>query len=547
MANETIVNLDLQQNRTVINTVVSPNTTQLSAGTDILGKYKVIEKLNVNSGEADLYLCEYYDSKFVAKVYRREKAIKEEVLNLLKEIKSNHVAPIYDTGYLQELPVEVIPYYVNGNLQGKTFSLEELKNTIIPSLNDGLHALHSKNIFHKDLKPSNIMLTDNNKDIVIIDFGISSVRDEGNTMIITQTGLTPEYVAPEAFRNIYFDITDYYSLGITIFELFYGHNPYSNMTKAEMEQFVAIQKVPIPDDMPEELAQLVTALTYPDITNRNNKLNPNRRWGYEEVSNWCNGIKQPIPGTGNTDGVLDGDMKSYPFEGQVYTSKNRLVMALALNWESGKKQLFRGLLSAHFKNFDPEIASICMDAEELNANGKNSDIVFLNTLYKIDKQSSFLFWKGKRFINLSDFGGQILDALYNNDKEFEHYCYDVLKMKVLSHYAYSMGVKENDEKMVALKALEDSYVYNGENLEQLYLLGYMISDKMPLRVENYVFYSIDELIAEVQYLSKKNKTELVRLGKLLVPGDGTLSKSFMGWLLAHNKQDEIEKWEKSLS
>ena len=129
-------------------------------------------------------------------------------------------------------------------------------------------------------------------------------------------------------------------------------------------------------------------------------------------------------------------------------------------------------------------------------------------------------------------------------------CFEKLTLR-----AYGMNQESSEAKESSCVDLSDYdltcvVVREGdilENLEQLYLLGYMISDKMPLRVENYVFYSIDELIAEVQYLSKKNKTELVRLGKLLVPGDGTLSKSFMGWLLAHNKQDEIEKWEKSLS
>ena len=41
--------------------------------------------------------------------------------------------------------------------------------------------LHDKGILHKDLKPSNIMVGDNLKDVAIIDFGISSVREDNNT------------------------------------------------------------------------------------------------------------------------------------------------------------------------------------------------------------------------------------------------------------------------------------------------------------------------------------------------------------------------------
>lgn len=37
----------------------------------------------------------------------------------------------------------------------------------------------------------------------IIDFGISSVREDNNTIIVTKTGMTPEYSAPETFRNLF--------------------------------------------------------------------------------------------------------------------------------------------------------------------------------------------------------------------------------------------------------------------------------------------------------------------------------------------------------
>ena len=47
------------------------------------------------------------------------------------------------------------------------------------------------------------MLLDDNKSVAIIDFGISSVVEEGNTVLVTKTGMTPEYSAPETFRNLF--------------------------------------------------------------------------------------------------------------------------------------------------------------------------------------------------------------------------------------------------------------------------------------------------------------------------------------------------------
>ena len=140
-----------------------------------------------------------------------------------------------------------------------------------------------------------------------------------------------------------------------VYELYCGHTPYSQMGQDEIEQFVSVQKLPLPADMNEELKILISALTYPDITNRKNRANPNRRWGYEEILKWCVGIKQPIPGEIAGTTAVSGDIKPYKFLGETYTRKEELISALANNWNEGKKQLCRGLLSAYFKSFDAEI------------------------------------------------------------------------------------------------------------------------------------------------------------------------------------------------
>lgn len=63
------------------------------------------------------------------------------------------------------------------------------------------------------------------KGVALIDFGISSVMENGNTMIVTRTGMTPEYSAPETFRGLFLDESDYCKyISITIFCLIAGRN-----------------------------------------------------------------------------------------------------------------------------------------------------------------------------------------------------------------------------------------------------------------------------------------------------------------------------------
>ena len=288
MGNETIINKDVNASATQINnaavtssslsnTIVNSalySLSQIPVGTILCDKYKVVSELDVMSGEASLFICEYNGKQYVAKLYRRDVAIKDDVTNALKNISSPHVAKLFDTGVYNGLPFEIIPFYAQGSLQGRTFSFDELKQRIIPSLNEGLHVLHENGIIHKDLKPSNIMLCDNEEDVVIIDFGISSVKGGSNTVIVTKTGMTPEYSASETFRNLFLEESDYYSLGITLYELFCGRTPYSNMSSEEIEQYVSIQRIPFPSNMPTELCNLIAGLTYNDITYRKNKSNP---------------------------------------------------------------------------------------------------------------------------------------------------------------------------------------------------------------------------------------------------------------------------------
>lgn len=513
-------------------------------GEVIEGKYTVQTRLNISTGEADLYICSDGTDQYVAKVYRRKVAIKEEVTEKLKAIDSPYVAKVYATGEIKSFPYEIIPYYKNGSLQGRTFTYEQLKNGVIPALNEGLRVLHENGIIHKDLKPSNIMLADNGRDVVIIDFGISSIREDGNTIVVTRTGMTPEYSAPETFKNLFLSESDYYSLGVTLYELYCGHTPYARMTPDEIEQFVSVQKLPLPAEMDDELKVLISALTYPDITNRKNKLNPNRRWGYEEILKWCVGIKQPVPGEMTGEAVMNGDIRPYKFLGETYTDKKKLLKALTDHWEEGKKQLFRGLLSAYFKGFDAETAGFCLDAEA-EADGGDEDIIFFKTLYKIDPAMITFLWKGKQYKDVAELGNEFLETLWKKDPSMNSFVDELLEKGVLSQYVLCMS-DEDTQKVSALKALESSHRAFADDSRQkslnYYLLAYMLSGRKAFRIRGTEFSSIKELMYSLKAALEKSYEDFEKLCHELIDIKGRLDPQFEGWLLALGKKEELEQW-----
>lgn len=545
------------QNTTEINAVANGWNNSLPIGTVLLGKYVVSSALSAATGEAVLYICNYHGQQYVAKLYRRSSAIKDTVISALKSIQSPYVARLYETGELNGFPFEIIPYYHNGSLEGRKFTFEQLKQYIIPALNNGLKILHDMNIIHKDLKPSNIMLSDDQRTVAIIDFGISSVRDQGRTVLITKTGMTPDYSAPETFHNLFLEESDYYSLGITIYELFCGHTPYSGVSQEVLEKYTSVQKLPFPNNFPTALKELILGLTYNDITNRKDKRNPNRRWTYEEVVKWCEGKEQQVPGSATNQLIDDKSNKIPPitFMYNKYTNLERLVEALGLDWDNGKKRLYRSALTTYFNKFNSDIANFCIDAEEaVQRNRALADIEFFKCLYHIYPQLKQFYWKNYHYKDMVELGNALLDALRNNDISM----LNVFDEFVVSH------LFSNREKVVnrvdseysrRVLAIEDKYVYAQERNDyaeaqtQLYLLGYLYSKTKTLHTTYADFENIEALVKyiksivvsnpdNVDYYSKeliydKNPTNQASLLEQAVP-------QFRAWLIVNGKHNFLQ-------
>ena len=557
MGNKTVINSELQGTpKTAINSEIIAQYEQridsvsltsglLDAGTILCGKYTVERRLEVASGEADLYLCTNRNDKYVAKLYKRKKGIKQDVVNRLLKINSPFVARLYESSTHNGLPVEILHYYKNGSLQGKTCSYDELVRMIIPNINEGLRVLHQAGIIHKDLKPSNIMISDDGKTFAIIDFGISSVMSNSGSVVVTKTGMTPEYSAPETFKNLFLEESDYYSFGITLFELFTGYAPYANMSAEEIGRYVSVQRIPFPEKMPTLLSDFISALTYYDITSRGNKNNPNRRWTYSEVKKWLAGESVVIPGEG-VGNVGKGVMPPYQFMNESITDLKVLVEAFAKNWEEGKKHLFRGLISAHFRIFNQEIAKQCLSAEEeaSKTNGKD-DIIFWKLVYKLNPSLKGFYWKGRTFESLPAFGRDLLDHLWKKDKSQDKYFETVLSEKLLTEYV-AIAAPKNEPLKKAAVAIEESYQLEKTEhtnlIKTFYLMAYTLSGQKLLNIEGQQFRTVGEFAGYMRERLEESFEVFERLCHKLVDYDGNLDIQLETWLITIGKKKELENW-----
>jgi serine/threonine protein kinase len=107
---------------------------------------------------------------------------------------------------------------------------------------------HSKGFVHRDIKPSNLMIGGDGI-LKVLDFGIAKLVGDANYKL-TKTGAhtgTVYYMSPEQVKGLDVDKrSDIYSLGITLFQMLTGHNPYGDLT-TEYEIFENIVKVPLAD------------------------------------------------------------------------------------------------------------------------------------------------------------------------------------------------------------------------------------------------------------------------------------------------------------
>ena len=272
------------------NTIRNMNTekfSSLSVGMLLLGKYVVKKRLDVISGKANVYVCEYNGNEYIAKIYNHDSALSPKIIETLKTLNSPYVAKIYDTGTYNGLLVTIMQYYSLGSLQGKKISLKQLKRIVIPCVNEALYALHNIGVLHKNLKPSNIMFISHVGGVALVDFGISSATGSDASVISA-------HAAPETLQHTYREESDYYSFGITLYELFCGHTFSENFSVSKFSGNLAGQKLPFPKDMPPNLKNLIIGLTYNDLTHHDDINNPNRRWTYDEVKNWLTGKNQPV-------------------------------------------------------------------------------------------------------------------------------------------------------------------------------------------------------------------------------------------------------------
>ena len=260
-------------------------------GVDFLLKGKVYHSekcLSDNTGEAQVFLVKRDDKEYVLKVYYPNFTMKKRLMKIISNFEFEMIVKTYDFGktYVdgKNRDYELMEYLRGGSFDNYCVNGDYNKFCRIAlQAAAALAYCHNNSIIHKDIKPGNFFFRDEKKTQVVLgDFGISSILEADESLHRTTQARTPVYAAPEMYNDVIdgeVEITpsvDYYSLGITLMTIWLGDNPLKSNERIMMRR-KSEGRLPGINELPDRVRMIVMGLT---------AVNPQKRWGYEEVERW---------------------------------------------------------------------------------------------------------------------------------------------------------------------------------------------------------------------------------------------------------------------
>ncbi len=156
---------------------------------------------------------------------------------IVASMNHSNIITIYDIGTAGSQQYIAMEYLDDGSLRDKIDQkpgpAEALD--IVQAIGNALHFVHNRDIVHRDIKPENILFQKHGV-LKITDFGVAKTLDRDMNLTMDGTALgSPYYLSPEQAEGKELDgRSDIYSLGVILFEMLAGHQPYEGDSQIEV-------------------------------------------------------------------------------------------------------------------------------------------------------------------------------------------------------------------------------------------------------------------------------------------------------------------------
>lgn len=334
---------------------IAPRIALRTLPSSLRDRYRIESELSSGGSEADIFRVRSIASndQRAVKLYRGNKQPKARVLQAVASSPSEHLLAILEfgesDGYWYEL-TEFIEFGSLRELLSHGAISHERCLALLDQLAQALCDLHALRIFHRDVKPDNVLIKQKDPfHIVLSDYGIASETD-GTTWETAWAG-TAIYMAPEVIggkTHLVSSACDYWALGMMLTEALTGTHPFKNLGTAVAFHHLATKSIDL-SNVPIEWRRLCRGLLLRD---------PAERWGHQQVKRWLSGERNTIPlGEDTTTTPVVG---AYVFNGKSFAVLSDLLgeFAKPALWSKGTAELRQGHLTDWLrKNSQYEAAS----------------------------------------------------------------------------------------------------------------------------------------------------------------------------------------------
>ena len=259
-------------------------------------RYEIIGLIG-KGGMGDVYKARHLmmDRTVALKIINRELVRKAEVVNRFhREVKAAaqlshpNIVTAHDAEHFGDVHLMVMEYVDGVNLSEKikelgSMSIDEACE-VIRQVANGLQHAHEQGLVHRDIKPHNLMVTEDGT-VKILDFGLASLAPVAAAVVdtpensgeLTMAGAimgTPDFISPEQVIDArQADIrSDIYSLGSTLYFLLTGKAPFAELSiKEKLESHASINPKPlrlVSDEVSSELSAVVEKMMSKNANDR---------------------------------------------------------------------------------------------------------------------------------------------------------------------------------------------------------------------------------------------------------------------------------------
>ncbi|MEG4309765.1 MULTISPECIES: protein kinase domain-containing protein [unclassified Microcoleus] len=243
-----------------------------------LNGYRIVQELH--SGVKSLVYRGYREADqqpVIVKLLKSEYPTLEEVTRLRNEYKiaqpldSSSITKVYSLENYRNSFALILEDFGGSSLDqlltNQTLPVTEVLRIAIVLI-DALDYLHRHSIIHKDIKPANIIINSTTGEVKLTDFSISSRLQQENQSVSNPSELagTLAYLSPEQTGRMNRSVdyrTDYYSLGVTLYELLAGQLPFATVEPMELIHcHLAKQPLPLCEirEIPQVISDIVMKL-----------------------------------------------------------------------------------------------------------------------------------------------------------------------------------------------------------------------------------------------------------------------------------------------